>query len=118
NLPLKWTDMSSDQHELSRQQGVVTPPRPLVQSARLLPPPPRDSTETNGGTEKLRVEEGVVTQCGIRMPASLHVNVNISVTLTDTLIHRDPWTACGMIQSTPHLRSTDEFSIRFRRVDV
>ncbi|AWP06169.1 Hypothetical protein SMAX5B_002021 [Scophthalmus maximus] len=50
--------MSSDQHELSRQQGVVTPPRPLVQSARLLPPPPRDSTETNGGTEKLRVEEG------------------------------------------------------------
>lgn len=29
--------MSSNKHELSRQQGVVTPPRPLVQSARLLP---------------------------------------------------------------------------------
>lgn len=37
NLPFKWTVMSSDKHELSRQQGVVTLPRPLVQSARLLP---------------------------------------------------------------------------------
>ncbi len=37
NLPFKWTVMSSNKHALSRQQGVVTPPRPLVQSARLLP---------------------------------------------------------------------------------
>ena len=37
NLPFKWTVMSSSKHEPSRQQGVVTPPRPLVQSARLLP---------------------------------------------------------------------------------
>lgn len=37
NLPFKWTIMSSDKHELSRQQGVVTHPRPLVQSAQLLP---------------------------------------------------------------------------------
>lgn len=36
NLAFKWTIMSSDKHELSRQEGVVTHPRPLVQSARLL----------------------------------------------------------------------------------
>lgn len=36
-LPIKWTAMSSNTQELSRQQGVVTSPRPFVQSDRLLP---------------------------------------------------------------------------------
>lgn len=37
HLPCKWTAASSSKHEARRQQGVVTSPRPLVQSARLLP---------------------------------------------------------------------------------
>lgn len=37
HLPCKWTVASSSKHEARRQQGVVTSPRPLVQSARLLP---------------------------------------------------------------------------------
>lgn len=37
DLPFKWTAMSSNKRKPSRQQGLVTPPRPLVQSARLSP---------------------------------------------------------------------------------
>lgn len=55
-LLIKWTVASSGKHGASRQQGVVTLKRLLVQSRWLLPP--REDRVTEGGMHELSLREG------------------------------------------------------------